>query len=307
MTEQTSVWCLTGELTRKQSEALENSIEIIADMHGIFPPTCASFEQADTPLWKVDIYFAGKPDNTFINAVLSHSKLENWQYTEEQVEDRDWVSESQKLLAPVRAGRFFVYGSHDADKRDPDAVNLQIDAGQAFGTGKHETTSACLELIDKIANAKSPQTVLDIGTGTGVLALAAGMVWPNARITATDIDPIAIDVTRQNLSVNQACERKIGEPSGIALIVADGVEDALIQDDAPYDIVLANILAGPLIDMAKSITSVLSNDGSLILSGLLITQRDDVVSAYAQQGLEVKNAIESGDWTALHLKRKTDI
>lgn len=302
MTDQTSVWCLTGELTRQQSETLENSIEIIADMHGIFPPTCASFEQADSPLWKVDIYFAGKPDVEFMDAILAHAELNDWQYTSAHVEDRDWVSESQKLLAPVRAGRFLVYGSHDADKRDPEAINLQIDAGQAFGTGKHETTSACLQLVDKIADNQEPKTILDIGTGTGVLALAAHKVWQSATVTATDIDPIAIDVTRQNLAVNEATERKVGTLSGIALIVADGVGDSLIQQDAPFDIVLANILAGPLIDMAKSITSTLNADGCLILSGLLITQKDDVIAAYEAQGLKVIDTIEIGDWAALQLQ-----
>ncbi|WP_262696126.1 50S ribosomal protein L11 methyltransferase [Kordiimonas aquimaris] len=304
MTQENTGWCLSGQLPREKSEALETSIEVIAEMQGIFPPTSSSFEQDDSPLWQVDVYFTDEADTAFIDAVLTHAGLEGWTYTLTPIEDRDWVSESQKLLAPVRAGRFLVFGSHDADKRDPKLINLQIDAGQAFGTGKHETTSACLKLIDKIGQSDVPDNMLDIGTGTGVLALAAAKLWPSSTVTATDIDPIAIDVTRLNLGVNDALENTGGpNEDGIYLIVADGLKDDALQRKAPYNLIVANILAGPLITMAQDIIDATARSGKLILSGLLITQKEDVLAAYESKGMSLIDAVEQGDWTALYLKR----
>lgn len=304
MTKENTSWCLSGELPREKSETLENSIEVIAEMQGVFPPTCSSFEQDDSTLWQVDVYFTEEADSTFVNAILIHAGLDDWTYTLAPLEDRDWVSESQKLLAPVRAGRFLVYGSHDADKRDPKLINLQIDAGQAFGTGKHETTSACLQLIDKIGQSDVPDNMLDIGTGTGVLALAAAKLWPSANVTATDIDPIAIDVTRLNLGINNVAENtEITNVHGIHLIVADGLHDSALQQKLPYDLIVANILAGPLITMASDIVSAMAKGGKLILSGLLITQKDDVLTAYKNCGMSLVDIVEQGDWAALYLSR----
>lgn len=297
-----SGWCLSGELTREQSMALENSIELVADMRGTFPPTCSSFEQRGTPLWKVDIYFSEEPAKDLITAFLVQASLADWTYIISPIEDRDWVSESQKLLAPVRAGRFLVFGSHDADKADNECVNLQIDAGQAFGTGKHETTAACLQIIDNLAGTYAPNSILDLGTGTGVLALAANKIWPNAQVLATDIDPIAVDVTRENLTVNETAECKGEGESGIQLAVADGLKASVFKENGPFELIIANILAGPLIDMAGDITAALSKNGNLILSGLLIEQKEDVIQAYSDQGLTCINSVEIGEWAALHLQ-----
>lgn len=295
-------WCLSGELTQQQSALLENLVEETAEAFDISPPTLSRFETPGTDLWHVDLYFADQPDQAFIIALLGAAKLTGWKYGLAPIEDKDWVSESQKLLAPVRAGRFLVFGSHDADKAEDDLINIQIEAGQAFGTGKHETTAACLVQLDELATTVTPEKVLDLGTGSGVLALAAHRLWPSAYITATDIDPIAIDVAAENLIINRAASRNSDAfQPGVALTVADGMKSPAIQDNQPFDLIVANILSGPLIEMATSICAALNPAGSLVLSGLLITQKPDVLAAYQQHGWQVSKAIDVGEWCALRL------
>jgi ribosomal protein L11 methyltransferase len=299
-----SGWRLTGELAPKAAEHFELSVEQFADNAGIFPPTVSRFEQPGEDLWRVDVYFIDRPEPDFLSALLDHAGLANWQYNVEPIEDRDWVTESQKLLSPVRAGRFLVFGSHDADKADAGLINLQIDAGQAFGTGKHETTAACLNLLDQLADAIEPESVLDIGTGSAVLALAAAKVWPAARVTATDIDPIAIEVSIENCAVNKVSTRKItSKDAAIALVVADGLDDPNLIAEQPYSIVFANILAGPLISMAPSISTSVMPGGHLILSGLLETQKQDVLEAYQQRGMSFETEYLNGEWAALQLRK----
>lgn len=300
----TSGWRLTGELLPEVAEKFEHDLEQFTEIRGIFPPTLSRFEQPGKDLWRVDIYFTDKPEADLLSTLLQHTNQSNWQYVLEPIEERDWVSESQKLLNPVRAGRFLVFGSHDADKADDSLINLQIDAGQAFGTGKHETTSACLALLDQFADTTKPTSVLDIGTGSAVLALAAAKIWPLARVTATDIDPIAIDVSKENCAINRVATRRTqDDQAAIALIMADGLDDRELRAEQPYSVVFANILAGPLISMAKAIATSVAADGYLILSGLLITQKQEVLSAYFQQGMTLETECLIGEWAALQLRK----
>ena len=299
-----TTWCLAGELPLADAQKLEQVIETLADARGEFPPTFSYFEQPNSQLWQTQVYFSSAPDYGFINAMLAQTGLLDWDHEIAPVEEKDWVSESQKLLAPVRAGKFLVYGSHDADKADPAAINLQIDAGQAFGTGKHETTAACLEALTDYSKALAPNKILDLGTGSGVLALAAHRLWPTAQVVASDIDPIAVRVSEENLRINNAVQRRIGDnASGIVCLVAAGLSDDGFIEEAPFNLIAANILAGPLVDMAADITAVLAPHGKLILSGLLSTQEKTVLDAYLAQGLLFENRIEKGDWLALTLKR----
>ena len=296
-----SGWVLTGELPPETAQELETAVDQVCDEMDLFPPTVSRFEQPGEDLWRVDIYFVEKPEQSFLSHLLARAKITDWAHDLSPLEDRDWVSESQKLLAPVRAGRFLVYGSHDADKADASLINLQLDAGQAFGTGKHETTATCLTLIDQIP--KKPSTLLDIGTGSGVLALAACKLWPALIATGTDIDPIAVEVAIDNASINSVALRKPEQnQAGLALIVADGMQDERLQTEQPYDLVVANILAGPLIDMAPDISAAVKENGTLILSGLLITQAEDVLAAYEDQSLELVAREENGEWAALQLE-----
>lgn len=302
MTEQT--WCLMGELPLETAQKLEIVIDQLSDQRGEFPPTFSYFEQKDNPLWCAQIFFPAAPDYGFINEMLRTARLLDWDHNIKPVEDKDWVSESQKLLAPVEAGRFFVFGSHDKHKARSEYINLQVEAGQAFGTGKHETTAACLETLSHFADELSPRSVLDLGTGSGVLALAAHKLWPSARVFASDIDPIAVEVATENVTINDGVIRAAGsDVAGIALAVADGLDDPVFAGDRPFDLIVANILAGPLIEMAAEISAALANGGSLTLSGLLCTQEKMVLDAYQARGLVSQGRIEKDDWLALTLRK----
>lgn len=298
------IWCLSGELTIEKARLLEACLEMVSDERGAFAPTISYFEQRDNPFWRVEVFFPEAPEDDFVAAVIARASLEDWSYTLDPVEDRDWVSESQKLLAPVEAGRFFVFGSHDADKSKPDKINLQIDAGQAFGTGKHETTAACLEVLDALANEISPTSMLDLGTGSGVLALAGQKVWPEMRIIASDIDPIAIDVTQDNIRINHGTARAIEtSDAGIALITVAGLDAPAFGGEKPFNLITANILAGPLVVLAGDITGALAAGGTLVLSGLLVTHEKEVLEPYLDRGLVSLGRVEKGEWLALTLRK----
>ncbi|MCJ9427499.1 50S ribosomal protein L11 methyltransferase [Kordiimonas marina] len=298
------IWCLKGELRQEDSAKLETILEQMAEERGVFPPTLSMFEQAPDEPWVIEVFFPEAPESGFVEEVIERMGGSDWVESFEPVEEKDWVAESQKLLQPVEAGRFFVFGSHDADKARPDAINLLIDAGQAFGTGKHETTSACLDVLDELADSLTPKTMLDLGTGSGVLALAAQKVWPSLEIVASDIDPIAIDVTVENVEINKGVARTAGtRGAGIACIVAPGLDDPAFKDEGPFDLICANILAGPLITLAPDITGVLASGGTLVLSGLLVTQEKEVLAPYEAQGLDTQGRVEKGEWLALVLRK----
>jgi ribosomal protein L11 methyltransferase len=213
----------------------------------------------------------------------------------EPLPDQDWIRQSQLGLAPVRAGRFFVYGAHDAGAVPPGVIPIRIDAGLAFGTGHHETTALCLEALSRLAKARRFSHTLDLGCGTGVLAIAAAKLW-RVPITATDIDPVAVQVARDNARIN-------GEGPQIHAVTADGLVHPAIRGRAPFDLIVANILAAPLTYLAPSVSAALAPGGMAVLSGLLRNQEQLVLSFYRSQGLAFRKALRDGPWSALVLQR----
>jgi ribosomal protein L11 methyltransferase len=205
---------------------------------------------------------------------------------------QDWVTLSQEGLEPIREGRFVVHTSAHPVETPPGGRAFLIDAGRAFGTGHHATTSGCLAMLDGLA-ARTFANVIDIGTGTGILAFAARHLWADAAILATDIDPMAVDVTGENAAIN-GVER-------IDLIVADGALDDAITARAPYDLLIANILAGPLVSMAPEVAAIAAPGAAIVLAGLLDTQRENVVAAFAACGCALAAVDRRGDWTILKL------
>ena len=193
--------------------------------------------------------------------------------------DTDWVAKSLEGLAPVRAGRFLVHGRHDRARRRPNDIAIEIEAAEAFGTGHHGTTAGCLLAIDTIARTRPVRNVLDIGTGTGVLAIAVAKRC-RAPVLASDIDPIAVRAARANAQAN-------GVGRLVRAIVAAGLSRREFAEAGPFDLILANILAGPLVRMAPSVRRHLASPGSVVLSGLLPEQRARMVSAYRRQGLRL--------------------
>jgi ribosomal protein L11 methyltransferase len=209
--------------------------------------------------------------------------------------DADWIKLSQEGLPPVRAGRFFVYGAHDAGKVPHGVIPMKIEAGQAFGTGHHETTALCLSVLSALAKLRRYDNVLDIGCGTGLLAIGAAKLW-REPVTASDIDPIAIEVTRENAVAN-------GVGPLVQSVVADGPMHPILRTLAPYDLILANILAGPLTRLAPSVSHIVAKGGTLVLSGLLHWQENLVLSYYRPHGLKLVDTRRDGSWSALVLEK----
>lgn len=218
----------------------------------------------------------------------------------EELGEADWVTMSQAGLQPIRAGRFYV---HTPMYRSvpPGTVPFEIDASLAFGTGQHATTSGCLEVLDRLEReGKRFANIADIGTGTGLLAFAALSLWPEARCIATDIDPVAVHVARDNAAINGV---KLGHAAGELLLgAADGMDSPLLAARAPFDLLIANILAGPLIELAQDFATALAPGGVIVLAGLLDTQAGAVSSAYEKQGLSVRDR-GFGEWAVLVCER----
>jgi ribosomal protein L11 methyltransferase len=266
------------------------------------PPTFASFEADEKGyVWTVEAYYFGNaPEEQAIDNALQAFGA-SWSLT--PVEDADWVGQSLRLLAPVRVGRFFVHGRHDADKIPPFAAPLEIEAGQAFGSGNHETTQSCLAAIDWLRDRASPKLVWDVGCGSGILAIAMAKVWRRARVIASDIDPIAVRVARQNAGINRvaAIGRPIA-PGRIAFITAAGLAAPQVAGCKP-DLLVANILLNPLIKLAPAIAASLTPDGVMVLSGILQKQEAALMAAYRGQGFFLLKRFRRNGWSALVLTR----
>jgi ribosomal protein L11 methyltransferase len=211
------------------------------------------------------------------------------------VEERDWVAQSQAGLAPISAGRFFVHGSHDRHRRPPGRHAIEIEAGEAFGTGHHATTKGCLIVFERILKTAPPRRILDIGSGSGILAIAAARAT-RRRVVAADIDPVATRVAAANARLN-------GVASLVRTFTAAGTRHAFVRDGGPYDLVFANILARPLIALAPHIRAVLAIGGRAILSGLTVDQEAQVLSAYMSQGLVASLRSRQDDWSTLVVQR----
>jgi ribosomal protein L11 methyltransferase len=213
----------------------------------------------------------------------------------EVLPDIDWVAKSLEGLQPVRAGRFLVHGSHDRRRRRPGDLAIEIEAGLAFGTGHHGTTAGCLELIETVVRCEHPKNALDLGTGSAVLAIALAKL-AHIPVLATDIDPVATRVAAQNVKLNQVSVY-------VETRTAAGFGDPIFRARAPFDLIVANILARPLMRMAPDMARSVRLGGSLILSGILERQRNAVLSAYVGQSLRHVRTLTRGEWVTLHLKR----
>ncbi|WP_455476679.1 50S ribosomal protein L11 methyltransferase [Bartonella sp. B41] len=208
--------------------------------------------------------------------------------------DIDWVKRSLEGLKPVRCGAFFLHGNHNKDDIPPDVLPIEIEASQAFGTGHHGTTSGCLEMITKVMQSENPQNALDLGTGSGVLAIGIAMLKP-ISVLASDIDPIAIQVAQHNIQLN-------GMKKYITAVTATSFDNDKIISCSPFDLIVANILANPLIELAQEMIQMLQKGGSLILSGILEEQHAHVLETYVKQGLKHIETYYRQGWAVIHLK-----
>ena len=257
---------------------------------------CASFE-ADDGSWQVALHFGHVPDEQALREMVGRiaGPEAAAALTIETVATRDWVAESLAGLTPVRAGRFLVHGSHDRGRLKGNDLNIEIEAALAFGTGHHGTTRGCLMALDALAKRKRRFHVLDIGTGSGVLAIAAAKIF-HTRVVATDIDRIAVNAARDNARLNRV-------PGFMTEVHAPGTRDPRIVAGAPYDMIFANILLGPLTRLAVPISRLVAPGGRVVLSGLLPSHANAARSIYGAQSLHLERRRDLDGWTTLILKR----
>ncbi|AZO46416.1 MAG: 50S ribosomal protein L11 methyltransferase [Mesorhizobium sp.] len=213
----------------------------------------------------------------------------------ETLPEIDWVARSLEGLKPVRAGRFFVHGAHDRDKRHSGDLAIEIEAGLAFGTGHHGTTAGCLEMLAKVVRRERPRNALDLGTGSAVLAIALARL-AHIPVLATDIDPVAVKVAAANARLNHV-------KALVETVTAPGFHHPIFSRHAPFDLIVANILARPLMRLAPEMAKHIRLGGSLVLSGILDRQRDAVVSAYVGQSFRHVRTLHREGWVTIHLKR----
>jgi len=277
-------------LARALAGALENLI--------VPQPDAVTLFEDGRGGWRVEAYFASPPDVAALGTLLPNTVGQEIPLLQlEDVPDLNWVAISQAALPPVAAGRFIVHGSHDRDRipRGPNA--LLIDAGEAFGTAHHATTQGCLLAIDRLTRSRPFRRVLDLGCGSGVLAIAAARALRRAEILATDNDPEAVAVAKANAAANGVGQR-------IAFACAMGLAHPWLRHAAPFDLVVANILAAPLQAMAPQLGKAVQRGGVLVLSGILNPEAAEVISCYVVQGFRLQEHRRISGWSTLVLVKR---
>ncbi len=289
---------ITLSCTRAEGERIAQGGDDLFTQSADPPVIVADEPDPDRPdEWLIHAYFEHRPDDLELKIV---QKLGSGTPIVEELAEADWVTMSQAGLHPIRAGRFYV---HTPTHRNipPGTVSFEIDAGLAFGTGQHATTSNCLEALDRLERAGANfSNIADIGTGTGILAFASLALWPRAKCLAADIDATAIDVAKENALINGFSPGH--GPGELLFATADGMDSPLILARSPFDLLIANILAGPLIGLATAFADALEPNGVIILAGLLESQLEAVTKAYENEGLSVRER-GFGEWPALVCER----
>ncbi|KGJ02079.1 50S ribosomal protein L11 methyltransferase [Paracoccus sphaerophysae] len=282
---------LTQAQGRPAAEALAEACEDLTPE----PVGNGVFEIEDgSDRWEVGVYFTEAPDEVALALLAAAHGAQPFVVSE--LPEVDWVAHVRRELSPVEAGRFFVHGSHDADKVPEGAEALCIEAAMAFGTGHHDTTRGCLLALDRMISAgETPHRIADIGCGTAVLAMAAARVLPGV-VLASDIDPVAVETAQANVLANGLAGR-------VECLLAEGFGHPLLHDAGPYDLVFANILKQPLIELAPDMARHLAPGGQAILSGILTAQGDEVVAAYDRAGIALVRRDDLGDWTTLVVRK----
>ena len=301
-----SSWKVTAFSTKAGIQAALTAHQALVDLDQWEQEIAVSgFEVApDRPDdWRLDAYFPEKPsasDKSTIRALFANETIK---LRVEKLHDEDWLTVSQQGVEPFAEGRFYVHTSDHEPSSDPGHSNFEIPASQAFGTGHHETTSGCLAILDAMKRSgMNPRNIADIGTGTGLLAFAAMELWPRAFVTASDIDPVCEEVVEHNAAIN---EIPLGDLEGQLLYTtADGTDDSAIEGRGPYDLLIANILAGPLIHLAADFSWATAPGGSLLLAGLLTEQEAPLRAAYWATGFRLAGRLERGDWSILWLRKR---
>ena len=276
---------------RQSAEELGRAMENLTPQ----PTGIGVFELEDgSGSWEVSGYFTEAPDEIGL-AILSEAFRAN-QFMLSEIPETDWVAKVRRELKPVSAGQFFIYGSHDQHKIPEKSIPILVEASMAFGTGHHDTTLGCLKALDRlVAEGFVSFNTADVGCGTAILAMAAASVWPNL-VFASDIDSVAVEVAKANVAANALSDK-------VFCVEADGFSHPKLQTDRLFDLVFANILKSPLIELAPMISHRVAVGGRAILSGILVEQAEEVIARYAAVGLRLCDQEDIGEWSTLTLKR----
>ncbi|MDN3645218.1 50S ribosomal protein L11 methyltransferase [Pontixanthobacter aestiaquae] len=253
--------------------------------------------------WKLEAWLPRRPRQADKTAIRRLFAVNPPELQTEELEDQDWLTLSQHGVEPINAGRFYVHTPEYPASTEPGFTSLTIPASQAFGTGQHETTAGCLAMLTLMKRTGvTARNIADIGTGTGLLAFAALDLWPSALATASDIDPVCTQVVENNAAANIfTMGHRAGE---LTMVVADGMNDPLLQARGPYDLLIANILAGPLVELAPDFAVSVPPSGHVLLAGLLTEQEPSVRRAYRKAGFRLAKRLVNGDWSILWLRKR---
>ena len=296
-------WKLSATAPKAMIEAALDRRDADPDWDDAIVLAAFEVDPADGAIWQLDAYTPRKPGKRERNAFANLFDGEPPEIASERLPDADWVTESQRGVEPTRAGRFHVHTPEHAPLNEPGVRDFCIPAAQAFGTGHHETTAGCLEMLDIMRRqGVAVRHLADIGTGTGLLAFAALELWPRAYAAASDIDPVCLPAVEENAGRNAVA---LGTGRGeVTMVIADGMDDRVLAAAAPFDLLIANILAGPLVDMAFDFADAVAERGHILLSGLLVTQEPRVLAAYARAGFRLQKRLARGDWSILWLRHR---
>jgi len=287
----------------------QNIVDFETLFSELLDSAATSHRRSETGEWKIAALFEFVPDHSVIEMMLAplfqRANIANVPIEVAAVPPRDWLAENRAAFPPLHIDRFWIYGSHVMRKNPAASLPLLIDAAQAFGSGTHPTTSGCLRAMQMIKRRQSNQParvghfrhVLDMGCGSAILAMAAVRLWPQANVVAADNDPVAVRVAAKNRALNGIA------PAKMRLAVSSGFGSNIVCSNAPYDLILANILAGPLRRMAPQLAPNIALDGWLVLSGILNHQAIAVEAAYRSQHLRAWRRLRYGDWTTLVMRR----
>jgi ribosomal protein L11 methyltransferase len=274
------------ELGRAASDIIEGSADPA--------PLAVTLFELRPPRFVLEAYFDATPDLDELQRRLAERDARLGHASLEKVPEQNWVALSQASLPPVAAGRFVVHGSHDGARFAMRRLAVEIEAGEAFGSGHNATTALCLEALDALARRRPPRRVLDLGCGSGVLAIAAARAVPAARVLATDSDPVAVTIARGNARLN-----RVG--THVRMLEAAGLAHPALRRGAPFDLVLANILPGPLIALAPALRGAMEPGGVAVLSGILDRQEREVSATWRAHGFRLMRRLQRAGWTALVL------
>lgn len=286
----TALWTVSFEADN------ETARELAERLSGAAHPAALSvsrFEQPGGRAWSVEALYAAPLDRADFAPLLGEKRALTLQIA--RLADEDWVAKSLHGLPPVRSGRLYIHGAHDEGAAPAGTIPIRIEAGLAFGTGHHGTTLGCLDALNRLHRDYPMRDILDLGCGSGVLAIAAAKLWRGARVTAADTDPDAVAVARENARAN--------EVPHVTVLRAAGFASAALRRRGPFDLILANILAGPLTRLAPDVTRMLRPGGLVVLSGLLQDQAQTVLNFYRGRGLNMEARCLIEGWATLSLRK----